>query len=164
MGNDEQRLMESHLPILPHPSGLLIGSKWKQPISLIFHLGQLQGHQGWKHQSLMEHLEDLWKSYYRTMRPRCRPITWMDMHFLLSGMNLNCFSFGLDCIDVYTGDSFPWNDFLRWRITAFRMDYGEWTENSRGTYNKWDGIARTTAQVYLSLFWVLVCSVLYWFS
>ncbi|XVF10789.1 hypothetical protein REPUB_Repub07fG0213500 [Reevesia pubescens] len=28
------------------------------------------------------------------------------------------------------------------------MDYGEWTENSRGTYNKWDGIARTTAQVY----------------
>nr|GMD80959.1 monocopper oxidase-like protein SKU5 [Ipomoea batatas] len=26
------------------------------------------------------------------------------------------------------------------------MDYGEWTENSRGTYNKWDGIARTTAQ------------------
>ncbi|KAA8522264.1 hypothetical protein F0562_012937 [Nyssa sinensis] len=28
------------------------------------------------------------------------------------------------------------------------MDYGEWTENSRGTYNKWDGIARTTTQVY----------------
>ncbi|KAL1333569.1 hypothetical protein HN51_062415 [Arachis hypogaea] len=28
------------------------------------------------------------------------------------------------------------------------MDYGEWTNNSRGTYNKWDGIARTTAQVY----------------
>lgn len=28
------------------------------------------------------------------------------------------------------------------------MDYGEWTENSRGTYNKWDGIARTSAQVY----------------
>ncbi|KAF4404100.1 hypothetical protein G4B88_014556 [Cannabis sativa] len=28
------------------------------------------------------------------------------------------------------------------------MDYGEWSENSRGTYNKWDGIARTTAQVY----------------
>ncbi|CAK9171141.1 unnamed protein product [Ilex paraguariensis] len=28
------------------------------------------------------------------------------------------------------------------------MDYGEWTENSRGTYNKWDGIARTTAQVF----------------
>ncbi|KAH9607148.1 hypothetical protein KSS87_005073 [Heliosperma pusillum] len=28
------------------------------------------------------------------------------------------------------------------------MDFGEWTENSRGTYNKWDGIARTTAQVY----------------
>lgn len=28
------------------------------------------------------------------------------------------------------------------------MDYSEWTENSRGTYNKWDGIARTTAQVY----------------
>nr|GMC85215.1 monocopper oxidase-like protein SKU5 [Ipomoea batatas] len=28
------------------------------------------------------------------------------------------------------------------------MDYGEWTENSRGTYNKWDGIARSTIQVY----------------
>lgn len=27
------------------------------------------------------------------------------------------------------------------------MDYGEWTENSRGTYNKWDGIARSTVQV-----------------
>ncbi|KAL0324435.1 UNVERIFIED_CONTAM: Monocopper oxidase-like protein SKU5 [Sesamum calycinum] len=56
---------------------------------------------------------------------------------------------------------------IRWNVTAsgarpnpqgsFRygsinvtevMDYGEWTENSRGTYNKWDGIARTTAQVY----------------
>ncbi|KAL2901785.1 Monocopper oxidase-like protein SKU5 [Bienertia sinuspersici] len=28
------------------------------------------------------------------------------------------------------------------------MDYGEWSEDSRGTYNKWDGIARTSAQVY----------------
>ncbi|XP_047307470.1 monocopper oxidase-like protein SKU5 [Impatiens glandulifera] len=28
------------------------------------------------------------------------------------------------------------------------MDFGEWTENSRGTYNKWDGIARSTAQVF----------------
>ncbi|XP_020573222.1 monocopper oxidase-like protein SKU5 [Phalaenopsis equestris] len=28
------------------------------------------------------------------------------------------------------------------------MDYGEWTENSRGTYNKWDGVARSTIQVY----------------
>ncbi|KAI4377906.1 hypothetical protein MLD38_015462 [Melastoma candidum] len=28
------------------------------------------------------------------------------------------------------------------------MDFGEWTENSRGTYNKWDGIARATVQVY----------------
>lgn len=28
------------------------------------------------------------------------------------------------------------------------MDYGEWTENSRGTYNKWDGIARATTQVF----------------
>lgn len=27
------------------------------------------------------------------------------------------------------------------------MDYGEWTDNSRGTYNKWDGIARSTIQV-----------------
>ncbi|XP_027335469.1 monocopper oxidase-like protein SKU5 [Abrus precatorius] len=28
------------------------------------------------------------------------------------------------------------------------MDYGDWSDNSRGTYNKWDGIARTTTQVY----------------
>ncbi|CAN6460735.1 unnamed protein product [Victoria cruziana] len=28
------------------------------------------------------------------------------------------------------------------------MDYGEWTENSRGTYNKWDGVARCTVQVF----------------
>ncbi|CAN0908593.1 Monocopper oxidase-like protein SKU5 [Linum grandiflorum] len=28
------------------------------------------------------------------------------------------------------------------------MDYGEWSNSSRGTYNKWDGIARTTVQVY----------------
>ncbi|KAG1354492.1 Monocopper oxidase-like protein SKU5 [Cocos nucifera] len=27
------------------------------------------------------------------------------------------------------------------------MDYGEWTEDSRGTYNKGDGVARCTAQV-----------------
>lgn len=31
------------------------------------------------------------------------------------------------------------------------MDYGVWTENSRGTYNKWDGVARSTTQVCLSL-------------
>ena len=30
------------------------------------------------------------------------------------------------------------------------MDYGVWTENSRGTYNKWDGVARCTTQVFLS--------------
>ncbi|CAI0559712.1 unnamed protein product [Linum tenue] len=28
------------------------------------------------------------------------------------------------------------------------MDYGVWTENSRGTYNKWDGVARSTIQVF----------------
>ncbi|KAF8413011.1 hypothetical protein HHK36_000984 [Tetracentron sinense] len=28
------------------------------------------------------------------------------------------------------------------------MDYGDWTNNSRGTYNKWDGIARCTVQVF----------------
>ena len=27
------------------------------------------------------------------------------------------------------------------------MDFGVWTENSRGTYNKWDGVARCTTQV-----------------
>uniref|UniRef100_A0A1D1YI42 Monocopper oxidase-like protein SKU5 n=1 Tax=Anthurium amnicola TaxID=1678845 RepID=A0A1D1YI42_9ARAE len=28
------------------------------------------------------------------------------------------------------------------------MDFGEWTENSRGTYNKWDGVVRCTTQVF----------------
>ncbi|XP_051121484.1 monocopper oxidase-like protein SKS1 [Andrographis paniculata] len=28
------------------------------------------------------------------------------------------------------------------------MGYGEWSENSRGSYNKWDAIARSTVQVY----------------
>ncbi|XP_028753466.1 monocopper oxidase-like protein SKS1 [Neltuma alba] len=28
------------------------------------------------------------------------------------------------------------------------MGYDEWTENSRGTYNKWDGISRSTIQVF----------------
>lgn len=28
------------------------------------------------------------------------------------------------------------------------MDFGTWTENSRGTYNKWDGVARCTIQVF----------------
>jgi hypothetical protein len=37
------------------------------------------------------------------------------------------------------------------------MDYGEWTENSRGTYNKWDGVSRCTTQVtgYLFIFLVV---------
>ncbi|CAA0805961.1 SKU5 similar 3 [Striga hermonthica] len=28
------------------------------------------------------------------------------------------------------------------------MDFGEWTESSRNTYNKWDGVARCTTQVF----------------
>lgn len=28
------------------------------------------------------------------------------------------------------------------------MDFGIWTENSRSTYNKWDGVARSTTQVF----------------
>ncbi|XP_010547155.1 PREDICTED: monocopper oxidase-like protein SKU5 isoform X1 [Tarenaya hassleriana] len=28
------------------------------------------------------------------------------------------------------------------------MDFGLWTENSRGTYNKWDSVARSTIQVF----------------
>ncbi|KAK4784471.1 hypothetical protein SAY86_018839 [Trapa natans] len=30
------------------------------------------------------------------------------------------------------------------------MDYGDWTENSRGSYNRWDAISRSTTQVYPS--------------
>jgi len=29
-------------------------------------------------------------------------------------------------------------------FVGHRMDFGDWSENSRGTYNKWDGIARAT--------------------
>lgn len=29
----------------------------------------------------------------------------------------------------------------------FRMDYGEWSKNSRAIYNKWDAVSRTTTQV-----------------
>lgn len=36
------------------------------------------------------------------------------------------------------------------------MDYGEWTENSRGTYNKWDGVARSTVQVLNKIFRLLL--------
>lgn len=36
-------------------------------------------------------------------------------------------------------------------IAFLRMDYGLWTENSRGTYNKWDGVARSTIQVSLDV-------------
>ncbi|XP_059625477.1 monocopper oxidase-like protein SKU5 [Cornus florida] len=28
------------------------------------------------------------------------------------------------------------------------MDHGEWTENNRGSYNRWDAIARSTTQVF----------------
>ena len=38
------------------------------------------------------------------------------------------------------------------RLFVLRMDYGLWTENSRGTYNKWDGVARSTIQVLKLLF------------
>lgn len=34
-----------------------------------------------------------------------------------------------------------------WASVNCRMDYGEWTEDSRGTYNKGDGVARCTTQV-----------------
>ena len=35
------------------------------------------------------------------------------------------------------------------------MDYGVWKDNSRGIYNKWDGVARTTTQVILALYNVI---------
>lgn len=36
------------------------------------------------------------------------------------------------------------------------MDYGVWTDNSRGIYNKWDGVARSTTQVILALYIVIL--------
>lgn len=43
-------------------------------------------------------------------------------------------------------------------IHCCRMDFGDWSENSRGTYNKWDGIARSTAQVYsYHMTWQMLC-------
>ncbi|KAL5127855.1 Monocopper oxidase-like protein SKU5 [Glycine soja] len=33
-------------------------------------------------------------------------------------------------------------------FVVVRMDFGDWSKNSRGTYNQWDGIARTTTTGY----------------
>lgn len=153
--------MESHLSILPHPLGLLTGSRWKACTSLTFQTGHSQERLSWKHQSLTEHTGDLWKSYCRTMRPRCRPITWMDTHFSLWGRN----SFLLCTSSHWHVYTMSLSSTARFFVTMkchciCRMDYGEWTENSRGTYNKWDGIARTSAQVYLST--ILCRSLLCW--
>ncbi|KAL3621888.1 Monocopper oxidase-like protein sku5 [Castilleja foliolosa] len=38
------------------------------------------------------------------------------------------------------------------------MDYGVWTENSRNTYNKWDGVARCTTQVFPGAWTALLVS------
>ncbi|KAE8684625.1 hypothetical protein F3Y22_tig00111105pilonHSYRG00092 [Hibiscus syriacus] len=40
------------------------------------------------------------------------------------------------------------NSFVFVHILRSIMDFGVWTENSRGTYNKWDGVARSTTQVF----------------
>ena len=64
----------------------------------------------------------------------CRATTWMAMHSLLLGNAETTLLFFIHiCLDSH-------GCFLR-------MDYGLWTENSRGTYNKWDGVARSTIQV-----------------
>lgn len=34
-------------------------------------------------------------------------------------------------------------------VNDFRMGYGEWTENNRGSYNRWDAISRSTVQVWI---------------
>ncbi|PIN06234.1 Multicopper oxidase [Handroanthus impetiginosus] len=39
------------------------------------------------------------------------------------------------------------------------MDYGVWTENSRSTYNKWDGVARCTTQVFPGAWTAILISV-----
>lgn len=39
------------------------------------------------------------------------------------------------------------------------MDYGLWTENSRGTYNKWDGVARCTTQVFPGAWTAILVSI-----
>ncbi|KAH7840889.1 hypothetical protein Vadar_022976 [Vaccinium darrowii] len=38
------------------------------------------------------------------------------------------------------------------------MDFGEWTENSRGTYKKWDGIARSTTQTIIHVLDMTIAS------
>ncbi|KVI07204.1 Cupredoxin, partial [Cynara cardunculus var. scolymus] len=40
------------------------------------------------------------------------------------------------------------NSFALNQAMSIRMAYGEWTENSRGSYNRWDAIARSTTQVF----------------
>lgn len=38
------------------------------------------------------------------------------------------------------------------------MDFGIWTENSRGIYNKWDGVARCTTQVFAGAWTAILVS------
>jgi hypothetical protein len=46
-------------------------------------------------------------------------------------------------------------------VLIFRMDYGLWTDNSRGTYNKWDGVARSTIQVLKFMSFLVMVVYLY---
>lgn len=39
------------------------------------------------------------------------------------------------------------------------MDYGEWTEDSRNKYDKWDAISRCTTQVCIV---IIITVLLYW--
>lgn len=78
------------------------------------------------------------------MTLKCIHITLVDITSLLSGRMSSYFL----VLNREKSDPNCSNCFL-FDLSNCRMDYGEWTENSRGTYNKWDGIARTTTQVLL---------------
>ncbi|RWW37100.1 hypothetical protein BHE74_00057830 [Ensete ventricosum] len=51
-------------------------------------------------------------------------------------------------------NDFYYKGFSMNQARSIRMDYGEWTEDCRDTYNKWDALYRSTTQVsiYLSIY------------
>jgi hypothetical protein len=88
-----------------------------------------------------------WRLSFRTMIPLSRATIWMDMHFLLWGELL--FLMPLLSLNLSKGTQiFKHSSQISCLLCS--MDFGVWTENSRSTYNKWDGVARSTTQVLLS--------------
>lgn len=141
-GSVVQLWMASHLWTLLLQSCLLTGRMWRETTSLIFPASHWQDILGWTPQLSTVHLKDLPKSCFRTMIQWCRLFTWMDFHSMLLGIDLSI------AYPFYKNGAANFHGRLtNWFILQCRMDYGVWTEDRRGSYNKWDAIYRCTVQV-----------------